>query len=159
MAERCKLRAAEVLPLMAFGVIAGVSFLAQPAKFLTPALSLADLVSVGSTLFSISHLFQLAVLLALALVVPKAKSNGSLAWSLIGLFGLTLALQQYGVMPPLEARLVMLREGLQPPPSLLHLVYIGLELLKLSALLGLAWLPPRTRSRQRHSDATGAALQ
>ena len=51
-------RWAEALPLLALGMIAGVSFLAQPAKFLTPELSLAQLVSVGSTLFGVSHGYQ-----------------------------------------------------------------------------------------------------
>ena len=131
-------RWAEALPLLALGMIAGVSFLAQPAKFLTPELSLAQLVSVGSTLFGVSHAVQWGWLVLLALVVPRAKAHKALAWALLAGFALTLGLQQFGLMPPLEARLVELKRGLQPDPSLLHVAYIALEVIKLAALLGLS---------------------
>ena len=146
MVEPRRLQAAEALPLIAFGAIAGVSFLAQPAKFLTPELSLAQLVSVGSTLFGASHLFQVLLLLVLALVVPGAKDRKPIAWALLGVFTLALGVQQLGLMPPLEARLLQLKQGLQPPPSLLHGAYVALELLKLTSLLALAWLRPVIRS-------------
>ena len=129
---------AEALPLVALGMIAGVSFLAQPAKFLTPGLSLAQLVSVGSTLFDVSHAVQWAWLVLLAFVVPRAKARKPLAWALLAGFAFALALQQFSLMPPLEARLVALKQGLQPAPSLLHFAYIGLEAIKLAVLLGLS---------------------
>jgi hypothetical protein len=135
-----RLRWAEALPLVALGMIAGVSFLAQPAKFLTPGLNLSQLVSVGSTIFDVSHAVQWGWLLLLAVVVPPAKDNRALAWALLAAFGLTLSLQQFGLMPPLEARLVELRQGLQPAPSLLHAGYAGLEALKLAALFVLSAL-------------------
>jgi hypothetical protein len=143
MAETLRGRAAHALPLIAFGAIAGVSFLAQPAKFLTPDLTLAQLVSVGSTLFDASHGFQLAVLLLLLAVVPGTKARPPTAWALLGVFALALCFQQFGLMPPLEARLMQLKQGLQPAPSLLHASYIALELLKLACLLALAWMGPK----------------
>lgn len=133
-----RLHGAEALPLLALGMIVGVSFVAQPAKFLTPELSLAQLVSVGGTLFDVSHAVQWAWLALLAFVVPRAKANKALAWALLAGFALTLALQQFGLMPPLEARLVALKQRLQPEPSLLHFAYIALETIKLAALLGLS---------------------
>ena len=136
--EEARLRWAEALPLLALGMIAGVSFLAQPAKFLTPELSLVQLVSVGSTLFGVSHAVQWGWLVLLAFVVPRAKSHKALAWALLVSFALTLGLQQFGLMPPLEARLVALKQGLQAEPSLLHVAYIALETIKLAALLGLS---------------------
>ena len=145
-------RWAEALPLLALGMIAGVSFLAQPAKFLTPELSLAQLVSVGSTLFGVSHAVQWGWLVLLAFVVPRAKAQKALAWALLAGFALTLGLQQFGLMPPLEARLVALKQGLQPEPSLLHVAYIALEVIKLAALLGLSAMrraAPRLRIEMR----------
>ncbi len=133
-----RLRWAEALPLLVLGMIAGVSFLAQPAKFLTPELSLAQLVSVGSTLFDVSHGVQWASLLLLAFVVPRAKAHKTLAWALLAALALVLGIQQFGLMPPLEARLVALKQGLKPEPSLLHVTYIALEAIKLAALLGLS---------------------
>jgi hypothetical protein len=106
MAETMRTRAAAALPLIAFGVITGVSFLAQPAKFLTHAAT---------------------------------------AWALLGVFAVALGIQQFGLMPPLEARLMQLKQGLQPEPSALHFVYVALELVKLASLLSLAWLQPAER--------------
>jgi hypothetical protein len=146
MAETMRTRAAAALPLIAFGVITGVSFLAQPAKFLTPELTLAQLVSVGSTLFGVSHAFQLAMLLVLGAIVPAAKTRTTAAWALLGVFAVALGIQQFGLMPPLEARLMQLKQGLQPEPSALHFVYVALELLKLASLLCLAWLQPAETS-------------
>jgi hypothetical protein len=145
MAETMRTRAAAALPLIAFGVITGVSFLAQPAKFLTPELTLAQLVSVGSTLFGMSHAFQLAMLLVLGAIVPFAKTRSTTAWALLGVFAVALGIQQFGLMPPLEARLVLLKQGMQPEPSALHFVYVALELVKLASLLSLAWLQPAER--------------
>ena len=135
-AEAC-LGWAEALPLLALGMIAGVSFLAQPAKFLTPELSLSQLVSVGSTLFGASHAVQWGWLVVLGIAVPRAKAHKALAWALLTGFAVMLGLQQFGLMPPLEARLVALKQGLQPEPSLLHVAYIALEAIKLAALLAL----------------------
>ena len=149
-----RLRWAEALPLLALGMIAGVSFLAQPAKFLTPELSLPQLVSVGSTLFDVSHAVQWAWLVVLAFVVPPAKAHKTLAWALLAGFALALALQQFGLMPPLEARLVALKQGLQPEPSVLHVAYIGLEAIKLAALLGLSAM--RRAASPLRSDIWGA---
>jgi hypothetical protein len=156
MAETLRVRAAAGLPLIAFGVIAGVSFLVQPAKFLTPNLTLAQLVSVGSTLFIASHGFQVAMLLALLVIVPGTKAHPRAAWALLGVFALALCLQQFGLMPPLAARLVQLEQGLQPAPSWLHASYIALELLKLACLLALAPLRPAPQ-RYRSADS-GAAV-
>jgi hypothetical protein len=156
MAETLRMRAAAGLPLIAFGVIAGVSFLAQPAKFLTPNLTLAQLVSVGSTLFIASHGFQLAMLLVLLAVVPGTKARPPAAWALLGVFALTLCFQQFGLMPPLEARLVQLKQGLHPARSWLHASYIALELLKLACLLALA-LQRRTSEPYRLADSGAPA--
>lgn len=147
------IRLAEALPLLALGMIAGVSFLAQPAKFLTPELSLAQLVSVGNTLFEVSHRVQWGWLLLLAVVVPRAKVHKTLAWALLTGFALTLSFQQFGLMPPLQARLMELRLGHQPEPSLLHVGYIVLEVVKLGTLCVLgalrsAGMPSRTAINQ-----------
>ncbi len=149
-----RLRWAEALPLLALGTVAGVSFLAQPAKFLTPELSLPQLVSVGSTLFGVSHAVQWGWLVLLGFVVPRAKAQQALAWALLVGIALVLCLQQFGLMPPLEARLVALKRGLQPEPSLLHVAYIVLETIKLAALLGLSALSPAApRSRIEREGA------
>jgi hypothetical protein len=156
MADTMRTRAAAGLPLIAFGVITGVSFLAQPAKFLTPELTLPQLVSVGSTLFAASHGFQLVMLLVLAAIVPASKLRTRRAWALLGVFAVALGVQQFGLMPPLEARLVQMKQGLQPEPSSRHAAYIALELLKLASLLALGLLRPVSVPRCLPSSGAAA---
>jgi hypothetical protein len=153
MVEPMRLRAAAALPLIAFGVIAGVSFLAQPAKFLTPGLALADLVSVGSTLFVASHAVHLGILLLLSFFVPDTKDSESAAWALLGAIALALVVQHFFMMPRFEERLCQLRQGLPLAPSLLHGAYVALEIVKLASLL---WLAGLSNAGHRQSVAAGA---
>ncbi len=133
------------MPLLALGMIAGVSFVAQPAKFLTPDLSLPQLVSVGATLFDVSHALQWGWLVLLAVFVPRAKARRSAAWTLLTAIAITLALQQFGLMPALDAQLVALKHGLPAEPSLAHAAYIALETSKVAALVVLSVLRPAAR--------------
>jgi len=139
---RSSLRASEALPLVGVGAIAAISFLAQPVKFATPDLTLAQLVSVGATLFDASHLLQLALALLLALFSAPRKECGALAWALLGLAAATLTFQHFALMPQFELRLHMLRSAQPMPHSALHAVYAALELVKLIALGSLAFLRP-----------------
>jgi hypothetical protein len=142
------------LPWVALGLVAGVSFLAQPVKFLTPSLSVAELVSVGATIFRGSHAMQWALLLLMAAVMPASKSRPRRAYLLLGAFALALALQQWGLIPALDARLALMQAGKTPTQSLHHGAYVGLELGKLLVLFMLGRMPSRiTAERQTLGDA------
>lgn len=129
---------AGALPWVVVGMLAGISFFAQPVKFLTPGLTTAQLVSVGATLFHGAHAMQWIALAVLAVVVVPAKVNRALAWLVFLVACGSLAVQQLVLMPALDLRLAQLQEGAVPPASLHHTVYVALELFKLAALVALA---------------------
>lgn len=131
----------DALPWMGLGLIVGVSFLAQPVKFLTPGLDRTQLIAVGSVIFHASHAVQWALCLLLCSLLPQRKARPAIAWLCLAPLGALLALQQFWLLPTLDERLRLMQAGQMPPASLHHVIYIGLELLKLSALLALARQP------------------
>jgi hypothetical protein len=132
-------RLLSTLAALTTGVVAGVSFLAQPAKFAAADVPLAHLVSAGSAIFHASHHVQVALLLVLAIVSVLARRRDATSW--LTLAGATVALAaQAALMPVLDARVLALARGeaLAPQP-LLHVAYVALEVAKVAALLTLAW--------------------
>lgn len=133
---RCGLGA---LIMLWAGVLIGVSFLAAPAKFNAPTLTLPVALDVGRQEFGTLNLAEilLAVLtLALAAYVRAPRT----IW-----FGLTLAagvilLQALWLLPVLDARAEMIIQGETPPSAPWHALYIAIEVLKLLALLAVGWL-------------------
>jgi hypothetical protein len=124
---------------LAAGLVTGVSFLAQPAKFGAADVPLAHLVSAGSAIFHTSHTAQAVVLPMLAVVALAARRRDAASW--VALAGATAALAaQAALMPIFDARVLALTRGeaLAPQP-LLHIAYVVLELGKVAALLTLAW--------------------
>ena len=138
------LHASEALPLISAGIVGGISFFAQTVKFRTPDLSLTQIVSVGATIFDASHLLQIALLTAIAIWVPRAKIQQSRAWLMTGTAVLVLGIQMAWITPALDARLALMKAGIDPGTSVMHLVYVAVELVKVGMLVGLAWLPRST---------------
>ncbi|TDP74527.1 hypothetical protein [Roseateles toxinivorans] len=129
---------AGALPWIVVGALAGISFFAQPVKFLTPGLTTAQLASVGSTIFHGSHAMQWIALGVLAVVVVPAKVNRSLAWFVLLVACGSLAVQLLLLMPSLDLRLSQLKDGAVPPAAPHHWFYVVLELFKFAALVVLA---------------------
>jgi hypothetical protein len=154
-----------MLALVWFGVLAGVSFLATPIKFVAPSLSLAVALDVGRQTFAALNLLEL-ILAFVLLVITILQYRGvrslspttgqsahqsvrrSRAPVIISLSLLVLVLSQtLWLLPVLDARVEMILQGNPPPASSLHLVYIGVDVIKL-CLLGL--LAGISLSRLRH---------
>lgn len=146
MAKRLAIRERlnSALPSMTFGVVAGISLVAQPVKFHTPELMTPQLVAVGATIFHGSHVVQWGLLLALFIIVPRRKASLRAALA-ISISALILATQQFVLTPMLEARLMLMKAGQPLPGSSLHGWYIALEIVKLASLGYLAFLKPTGR--------------
>lgn len=143
-------RIVSLLSATTAGVVAGVSFLAQPAKFLAGDVLLAPLVSVGSVIFHVSHRVQCVLLLALMAALAAARLRPLAPWMLFGVACAALAAKA-ALMPVFDERVLALAAGhALPPRPLLHAAYVALEALKVAALLALAW---------RASAATAVAHQ
>lgn len=116
------------------GVVVGVSFLAAPAKFAAPSLSLPVAMDVGRQEFGTLNLVEAGlamVTLALAVLVRPPR----LLWLGLGLAVAIVALQGLWLLPLLDARAELIIQNQTPPPAPWHGLYIALEITKLAALL------------------------
>lgn len=122
------------------GMILGVSFVATPAKFLAPLLPLEIALDVGRSTF---HVFLwvetgMALLLACAALLTASRSlplvGGTIAAAVI------VAIDGLWLLPLLDSRVDRITSGEILPPSSLHTVYIGAELLKIGLLLAVAYV-------------------
>ena len=132
-------KALTALLLLWAGVVIGVSFLAAPAKFAAPSLTLPVAMEVSRQEFFALNLVEVgfaAVVLALAFLVRPSRAT----WLGLGLAGVIVALQALWLLPVLDARADLIMEGQTPPAAPWHTVYVVLEVTKLLALLGAGWL-------------------
>lgn len=125
------------------GMLIGVAFVASPAKFAAPSLSLPVALDVGRQVFGTYNRIEIALALA-SLLLALARLRGSRsAWLVLGLVWLVVAVQTLWLLPVLDARVGMVLEGVQPPPAPWHGVYVALEVTKLLCLFVAAWLCSR----------------
>ena len=140
---RCGLGA---LIMLWAGVLIGVSFLAAPAKFNAPTLTLPVAMDVGRQEFGTLNLAEI-VLAVLALALAAYARAERTIW-----FGLALAAGVIACRRCGCCRCSMPRgddhPGRTPPRAPWHTLYIGVEVLKLLSLLVVGWLAlwrPRSR--------------
>ena len=121
------------------GVLIGVSFLAAPAKFGAPGLSLPMAMEIGRREFGALNLTEIA-LAALTLALAAYVRPERAIWLGLGLAALIVALQWLWLLPLLDARAELIIQGGTPEPAPWHGLYIAAEVLKLLALLVVGWL-------------------
>ncbi|MCC5793495.1 MAG: hypothetical protein JJT85_02025 [Chromatiales bacterium] len=125
------------------GVVIGCSFIATPAKFLAPSLSLATALEVGRATFRVVVVAELFLALLCVLFLLRLSGQRFLVWIAIGALGVQWLL----VMPQLSVHTDAVIQGAAIGGSSWHWVYIGLEVLKVLMLLfvGLSRFNPQTR--------------
>lgn len=125
------------LAMLWIGLLAGVSFLATPAKFLAPSLTLPVALDVGRHTFAIFNRLEwpLAALLVVAVALRPRSGVALAAGALAALF---VVVEAAWLLPVLDQRVGSIIAGRPPPPSSLHNVYIGIEAAKLLALVVVA---------------------
>lgn len=119
------------LCLIYAGILLGFSFIATPAKFLTPGLSMSDLLLVGRTSFSVFAWVEAGLVVALAALAIHRHER----LAFVGLLAAIVAGQHLLLRPILDASITAIVDGAPPAPSGLHHIYALLELAKLCALL------------------------
>lgn len=135
------MKALTALCLLWAGLLAGVSFLATPIKFRAPSLTLPVALDVGRQTFDALNKVELgAVLLSITLLLllnrrPPRSVPTSVMVSL-GVAASIVVLQSVWLLPVLDARVVQILANQTPPDSPFHWIYIGLEAVKLGALVG-----------------------
>lgn len=144
------------LILLWAGLTLGVAFLATPAKFLAPTLSLPVALEVGQQTFHLYNRVEIGLLLGLAgfgaiWTPPRGW------WFALALPAIVVLAQALWLLPLLDARVAAIIAGATPPASPLHVIYIAAEGLKTLWLLafglgglslqtaGSPWLAAATR--------------
>ena len=125
------------LPMLWLGMVLAISFLETPLKFRAPGVTLALGLGIGRLVFKALNIVEcvLAVLLLISAAIAGA-SGATWGW-LLGA-AVVLVIQVAAVRPPLTRRSNRVLAGEEGPRSTAHYWYIGFELLKIVALIGLA---------------------
>jgi len=136
MTLRCVLGA---LIILWAGVLIGISFLAAPAKFNAPSLTLPVAMEVGRQEFGILNRVEIGFAV-LTLALAAYLRPGRLIWLALGIAALVVAVQALWLLPVLDARALSIIQGETPPAAPWHTLYIVLEVSKLLSLLIAGWL-------------------
>jgi hypothetical protein len=118
------------------GMVLGISFLEAPLKFRAPGVTVRLGLGIGRMVFAALNRVEigLGVVLVVALVV--GPRSAAALW-VTGALAVLLAVQLTVVRPALNRRSDLVLAGADAPHSRAHLAYIGLEVLKVAALIGL----------------------
>ena len=116
------------------GMVVAISFIEAPLKFRAPGVTLQIGLGIGRLVFRALNAceFVLALLVANGLIVD-APAVGAVVAAAVAV--VTLLTQVLVVRPRLASRSDAVLAGDEGPRSRAHWVYIGLELVKVAALL------------------------
>jgi hypothetical protein len=119
---------------MWLGMVLAISFLEAPLKFRAPGVTLPIGLGIGRLVFralnTVEAILAAAVLAALAAGSPSGRVIAPLAVAMAG-----LAAQLLLVRPRLTRRSNVILAGREAPRSHAHYAYVGLEAIKVLALL------------------------
>lgn len=108
-------------------------FIATPAKFMAPSLSLPVALDVGRQTFLVFNRVEVGVAVALLVVLAWHQRT----WFAVG-FGVAMLacvlVETVLLLPLLDARVTIIIAGGMPARSSLHQLYIGIESIKLLGL-------------------------
>lgn len=116
------------LALLWCGLVIGVSFIATPAKFQAESLTLPVALDVGRSTFALSHLVQLV--LAAAASISVLRGGSPWLFAPVG----ALLVQHLVLLPLLDARVAAVIAGAPATSPSPHILYVGLEVLKIVVL-------------------------
>lgn len=129
------------------GVVIGVSFVATPAKFHAPSLSMAVALDVGRHTFRTLGWVESGLAVAALLPCWLTRATNSLAvWGLGAVWFLFLV-ERLWLLPILDERVSSYLAGSPPEASYHHVLFIGLEALKVVVLICAAIATGRSTRR------------
>jgi hypothetical protein len=130
------IRVAAAATLVWLGMVLAISFLEAPLKFRAEGLELRVGLAIGRIVFRALNIAEVAwaVLIAVCLIVAGASGP---VLVLAAVTAVLLAVQLLWVRPRLNGRSARVLAGQDAPRSRAHHAYIGLEALKLAALVAL----------------------
>jgi hypothetical protein len=118
------------------GMVLAISFLEAPLKFRAPGVSVRLGLGIGRVVFAALNKVELVLLVVVAgALVAGPRPVPVLVTAAV--LGVLLAVQLAAVRPVLNRRSDRVLAGEELPRSRAHLGYVGLELVKVLALVGL----------------------
>ncbi|WP_109528724.1 MULTISPECIES: hypothetical protein [Nocardia] len=125
------------LPMLWLGMVLAISFLEAPLKFRAPGITVPLGLGIGRLVFRALNIVE-SVLAALLVVAFLVLGPSGASWVWLGIAVAILAVQILVVRPPLSRRSDRVLAGEDMPRSHAHLWYVGLEVVKVVVLVGLA---------------------
>ena len=119
-----------------FGMTAGVSMLATPARFAAPTITRVIALDVGRVVFAVLNKAELIALILL-LIVVRVSNRSRNWWAVSAVLVLIVLAQSVWLLPELADRTAQIISGITPAPSIAHAAYSTLELIKLGLLFSL----------------------
>ncbi len=124
------------------GLLLGVSFVATPAKFLAPSLTMPVALDVGRWTFHVlawlewSFVALSAVLIAF--IWRTSRAGIGMVAGLMTANAIVLAAETFILRPMLDERVLRIMAGESVPPSGSHNLYIAFEAVRLALVLAAA---------------------
>jgi hypothetical protein len=116
------------------GMVLAISFLEAPLKFRAPGVTLLIGLGIGRLVFRALNVCE-AVLAAVMLVSMVVRPPTTAAGIAAGVAVIVLLTQVLAVRPALTRRSEATLAGAEVPRSRAHWIYVGLEIVKVTALL------------------------
>jgi hypothetical protein len=130
------IRVAAAATLVWLGMVLAISFLEAPLKFRAQGLELRVGLAIGRIVFRALNFAEVVWAVVIAVCLTIAGPSRPLV-ILAAVTAVLLAVQLLLVRPRLNRRSARVLAGDDAPRSRAHHAYIGLEVLKLAALVGL----------------------
>ena len=130
------IRVAAAATLIWLGMVLAISFLEAPLKFRAKGLELPVGLAIGRIVFRALNIAEVIWAVVIAICLTIAGPSGPVL-VLAAVTAVLLAVQLLVVRPRLNRRSARVLAGHDAPRSRAHHAYIGLEALKLAALVAL----------------------
>jgi hypothetical protein len=130
------IRVAAAATLIWLGMVLAISFLEAPLKFRAKGLELPVGLAIGRIVFRALNIAEVIWAVVTAICLTIAGPSGPVL-VLAAVTAVLLAVQLLVVRPRLNRRSARVLAGQETPRSRAHHAYIGLEALKLAALIAL----------------------
>lgn len=127
---------AGALTFVWLGMVLAISFLEAPLKFRAPGVSLRVGLGIGRLVFRALNLAETGFAVAVAVAVAVGRPPTVVAVFTVVVVAV-LAVQLGAVRPGLNRRSDQVLAGAEPTRSPGHLAYVGCEVVKVAALIGL----------------------
>jgi len=143
-------------PFVWLGMVLAISFVETPLKFQAPGITLPLGLQIGRLVFPVLNVLELLCCLTVTVLLwQRRRVAGRPVWRLLAGLWVMLLVQALLLRPVLDDRAAQIIAGDPVPDASWHLLYIGLEVLKMLALLVLGAAAVRVTVRSATQPMKG----